>query len=132
MSYTLHTEVDGDFDDVVEATIARLDDEGFGVLCEVDVRETFRKKLDADFRRYRILGACNPPLARKALEAELALGALLPCNVIVYETDDGGVAVEAVDPERLVGVAENPALDDVAEEVRDRFEAVLSDLAAGE
>lgn len=125
MSYTMDVQVDGEFDEVLERTTAALEDEGFGVLCDIDVQATFRKKLDADFRRYRILGACNPELAHEALQYELALGALLPCNVVVYETDDGGVGVSAVDPEALLSVADNPELDSIAADVRGRFETVL-------
>ena len=131
MSYTLQRRVDGSFDAVVEATIAALKDEGFGVLCDIDVRKTLKEKLNEDFRNYRILGACNPTLAHEAMTEELELGALLPCNVIVYETDDGDVAVSAVDPEQLVGVADNPALDSIANEVHDRFERVLAAVAGG-
>jgi uncharacterized protein (DUF302 family) len=126
MSYTLQTTLDGEFESVVERTVAALEDEGFGVLCDIDVRETLKQKLDEEFRNYRILGACNPQLAHDALEEELGLGALLPCNVVVYETDEGDIAVRAVDPQQLVGVADNPALDSVAEEVHERFERVLA------
>lgn len=128
MAYTTQATVDGAFDEVVERTTAALEDEGFGVLCDIDVRATFAEKLDEEFRQYRILGACNPQLARQGLERELELGALLPCNVVVYETDDGDVAVSAVDPERLVGVTDNADLDPIAEDVVDRFERVLDAL----
>jgi uncharacterized protein (DUF302 family) len=130
VSYTIQTTLDEPFDAVVDTTTAALKDEGFGVLCDIDVQQTFAEKLDAEFRRYRILGACNPPLAHEALEEEIGLGALLPCNVIVYEADDGSVTVSAVDPRRLVGMADNPALDSVASEVRERFERVLAALDA--
>ncbi|ESP90140.1 hypothetical protein K933_01227 [Candidatus Halobonum tyrrellensis G22] len=120
--------VDGEFDAVVDRTTDALSDEGFGVLCDVDVRETFAKKLDEEFRRYRILGACNPELAYDALETELRLGALLPCNVVVYETDDGEVGVSAVDPETLLGVVGDADLDSIATDVRERFERVLDAL----
>jgi uncharacterized protein (DUF302 family) len=125
MDYTMQTRVDGEFDAVVERTIDALEDEGFGVLCDIDVRATFAEKLDEEFRDYRILGACNPKLAYEGLEDEIELGALLPCNVVVYETDGGEVAVSAVDPERLVGIADNSDLDRIAEEVAERFERVL-------
>ena len=131
MHYTMQISVDGEFDAVVDATVDALEDEEFGVLCDIDVRETLKQKLDEEFRSYRILGACNPTLAHQALEEELGLGALLPCNVVVYETDDDEVAVRAVDPERLVGVADNPALDSVASEVHGRFERVLAAVEAG-
>lgn len=120
--------VGGDFEDVVEQTTAALEEEGFGILCDIDVRETFKEKLDEEYRQYRILGACNPELAHQALGNELTLGALLPCNVIVYETDDGGVGVSAVDPEALLSVADNPDLDAIAADVRGRFESILNSL----
>lgn len=129
MDYTIQMTVDRPFDEVVSDVQAALEAEGFGVLCDIDVTGTFREKLDHEFRNYRILGACSPPLAKEALEAELSLGALLPCNVVVYEMDDGDVVVAAVDPETLVGVADNPALEPIAVEVADRFEAVLAAVA---
>ena len=126
MPYTMQRVVDSEFDVVVESTITALKDEGFGVLCDIDVKNTLQEKLGEEFRNYRILGACNPQLAHQALGKELELGALLPCNVIVYETDEGDIVVSAVDPEQLVGVADNSALDAVASEVHERFEHVLS------
>lgn len=128
MSYTLNKRVDGEFDDVVERTVGELEDAGFGVLCDIDVEATLEKKLGEEFRQYRILGACNPELAHQGLEEELELGALLPCNVIVYEADDGDVVVSPVDPEELLGVTENPELDSIGEEVRDQFKEILENL----
>ncbi|WP_248897118.1 DUF302 domain-containing protein [Haloplanus halobius] len=129
MVYTIQLSVSGDFDRVVETTIDALKDEGFGVLCDIDVQATLKEKLGEEFRQYRILGACNPTLAHEGLSEEVELGALLPCNVIVYETDDGEVMVSAVDPQQLVGIANNEALDEVANEVHDRFERVLASVA---
>ena len=129
MTYTIQTSVSGDFDQVVETTIDELKDEGFGVLCDIDVQATLKEKLGEEFRQYRILGACNPGLAHEGLNEEIELGALLPCNVIVYETDDGEIAVSAVDPQQLVGIADNEALDSIATEVHDRFERVLDSVA---
>jgi len=126
MEYTIQTSVTGEFDDVVDTTIAALEDEGFGVLCDIDIQATLKEKLGEEFRQYRILGACNPPLALDGLTEEIELGALLPCNVIVYETDNGEVMVSAVDPQQLVGIADNDALDSIATEVNERFERVLS------
>ena len=128
MGYTTQKQIDHDFDETVERTIDALAEEGFGVLCDIDVQATFAEKLDEEFRQYRILGACNPGLAYQGLEDEIELGAVLPCNVIVYETDDGSVVVSAVDPNKLVGIADNPALDSIAEDVADRFERVLDAL----
>jgi uncharacterized protein (DUF302 family) len=128
MSYTIQKATSGPFDDVVERTISALEDEGFGVLCDIDVQATFEKKLGDEFRQYRILGACIPKLAHEGLDAELELGALLPCNVIVYENDDGAIMVSAVNPARLVGIADNQALEPIANEVSERFERVLESL----
>ncbi|ELZ00227.1 DUF302 domain-containing protein [Natrialba aegyptia] len=127
MSYTLRTQVDGEFDDIVEKTIDALEDEGFGVLCDIDVRETLKKKLDEDFRQYRILGACNPQLAHQGLEHDLELGTLLPCNVVVYNDDDG-IVVSAVDPQRLIGVTDDDELDPIGDDAYERFERVLESL----
>ena len=126
MGYTMQVTVNEAFDETVETTIAALKDEGFGVLCDIDVQATLEEKLGEEFRQYRILGACNPALAHEGLTEEIELGALLPCNVIVYETDDGDVVVSAVDPQQLVGIAENEALDAIVTEVHDRFERVLA------
>lgn len=128
MSYTMDTRVQGGFDATVDRVTDALADEGFGVLCDVDVQQTFEKKLDEEYRRYRILGACNPALARQALDADLQLGALLPCNVVVYETDDGGTGVSAVDPEVLLSLVDDPDVAAVAADVRDRFRRILDEL----
>ena len=111
---------------VEQATLA-LKAEGFGVLTEIDVQATLKTKLDADFRKYVILGACNPTLAHQALTNELEIGLLLPCNVIVYE-DDGGSVVSIVDPIAMLNVTENPALESVAREARSRLERVITAL----
>ena len=126
--YTIRYDVDATFDEAVAATEDALADEGFGVLCDIDVQATLREKIDADFRQYRILGACNPPLAHEGMSAELELGALLPCNVIVFETDGGGVGVSAGDPRGLL----SPALDAGAESVADSLTAVLESLPGAE
>lgn len=106
-----------------------LKEQGFGVLTEIDVKSTLKQKLDKEFRRYVILGACNPPLAYQALSAETDIGLLLPCNVIVYE-EGGGSVVAALDPQRMMELTGNPALSDVAAEARRRLEAVLNALPA--
>lgn len=129
MEYTRQVTAPGTFDAAVETTIDALEAEGFGVLCDIDVRATFEAKLGESFRRYRILGACDPALAHEGLTEEVHLGALLPCNLVVYETDDGDVVVSAVDPERLVGITDNDALTPIATEVGDRFERVLASVA---
>ncbi|WP_265109916.1 DUF302 domain-containing protein [Halosolutus halophilus] len=128
MSYTINKRVDGEFDDVVAETIDALEDAGFGVLCDIDVQATFEKKLGEDFRQYRILGACNPGLAHQGLEEDLELGTLLPCNVVVYEGDDGAVVVSAVEPGNLLDVTGNPALESIGDDARERFEQALEQL----
>ena len=128
--YTIDQTVDAPFDEAVDRTVEALGEEGFGILSDIDVEATLREKLDVDFRRYRILGACNPPLAHQALEEELRLGALLPCNVIVYEADDGRVGVSAIDPAVMLSVVDNSTLDPVAEEVGARLERALGAVAA--
>ncbi|QLG26557.1 DUF302 domain-containing protein [Halorarum halophilum] len=128
MSYTTDKRVAGEFDAVVEQTIDALSDEGFGVLCDIDVQATFTEKLDEEFRQYRILGACNPRLAYQGLEAEIELGALLPCNVIVYKEADETIVVSAVDPTQLVGITDNPDLDSISADVSARLERVLESL----
>ncbi|MDF1561581.1 MAG: DUF302 domain-containing protein [Deltaproteobacteria bacterium] len=119
------------FDEDYEAVLARvpgaLSTEGFGVLTEIDVKATLKKKLDVDFRRYKILGACNPPFAHKVLSAELEIGLLLPCNVLVYETDEGKTVVSAIDPIAMMASAgdASPEIAAVAEEVRAKLVAAV-------
>ena len=127
-SYTMQYQVDGEFDEVVAAVTDAIAEEGFGILCDIDVQATLREKLGEEFRQYRILGACNPGLAHQAMEEELELGALLPCNVVVYETDDGTVGVSAVNPPVMLSIVGNDALDDIAAEVEERFERALGGL----
>ena len=117
-----------DYEDAVERVTAFLADEGFGVLTEIDVKTTLKKKLDIDFRRYLILGACNPQLAHRALSAEPDLGVLLPCNVVVAEREGGGCVVSAMDPVAAFGLIDNPEVQPVATEVRERLERVLDGL----
>ncbi len=117
------------YDDAVARVTELLASEGFGVLTEIDVKATLKKKLGLDFRRYVILGACNPHLAHQALAAEPAIGVLLPCNVVVMERDDGGSTVLAVSPKAAFGLVDNPAAEPLAEEVQSRLERVLSRLS---
>lgn len=127
MDYTISAQVDTDFEQTIENVTEELEEEGFGVLTDIDVQKTIEKKLGEDYRKYRILGACNPEFAHEAMEEETAIGAVLPCNVIVYE-DSGKVFVEAVDPEELVSVTENSELDELASEVKERMNRVVKAL----
>src|SRR5215469_10185539 len=129
-AYGFGTIVHLPYDQTIERTRAALKEQGFGVLTEIDVKATLKAKLDADFRPYVILGACNPPLAHRALSAELGLGLLLPCNVIVYDNLDGSSTVEAMDPQAALGlVGDNPAVAEVASEARDRLRHALDSLS---
>lgn len=128
-SYGLRVNVPLDYDEAVERTTAALKQEGFGVLTTIDVKQTLKQKLDADFRKYIILGACNPPLAHRALQAEVDIGLLLPCNVIVYETGPGQSVVAAMAPMPMIGlVGQNPGLAPVAREADERLRRVLKSL----
>jgi uncharacterized protein (DUF302 family) len=114
------------YDQAVERTRAALKDQGFGVITEIDVKATMRAKLEADFRPYVILGACNPPLAHRALSADLGLGLLLPCNVVVYDNLDGTSTVEAMDPQAALSlVGDNPVIAEVAREAHVRLRKAL-------
>lgn len=114
------------FDEAVEAITAALKEQGFGVLTEIDVRATLKKKLDVDFLPYVILGACNPPLAYKALQTERELGLLLPCNVIVYDNGDGTSTVSVIDPLQMVSVTNNPDLEPIAVDANARLRMALT------
>lgn len=127
MDYTISAQVDTGFEKTIENVTEELEKEGFGVLTDIDVQKTLKKKLDKDFRKYRILGACNPEIAHQAIEEETAMGALLPCNVIVYE-DSGKVFVEVIDPEELASVTGNPELDGMASEMKERMKEMVQRL----
>jgi uncharacterized protein (DUF302 family) len=116
------------YEQAVERVTAALKGEGFGVLTEIDVKATLKKKLDVDFRRYVILGACNPPFAYKALAAELEIGLLLPCNVIVYEQEGGGSVVSALNPMAAFGMVNNPQMQEVAEQVTEKVKRAIDSL----
>ena len=129
MSYFIAKDVKLSYEQALEAATEALKGEGFGVLTEIDVAATLKKKLDVDFPKYKILGACNPPLALKALTAENQVGVLLPCNVVVQEHRDGRVEVSAMDPVGAMQMIGNPELDAIAADVRGRLERVLAKLA---
>lgn len=118
-----------DYDTAVAQVTAELQKEGFGVLTEIDVQATLKKKLDVDFRPYKILGACNPPLAYKSLLAAPEVGLLLPCNVTVSQEADGRILVSLIDPEIMLGVVDNPALAEVACDAKERLQRVAAALA---
>jgi len=126
--YFSKTLTDTTFDDVIERTVQALKKEDFGILTEIDIKTTLKKKLGVDFPNYRILGACNPPFAYKALQAEDKIGTMLPCNVIVRETKNGHIEVAAVDPMASMMGVENEALAGIAEEVRDKLKRAVESL----
>ena len=126
-AFTLKKHLRASYDEAIARVPEALKSEGFGVLTEIDVRETLKKKLGADFRRYKILGACNPPLAHQALQTELDIGAMLPCNVVVYEGDDRRAVVLAIDPMQTVASADT-CLRGIAETVRGKLARVLEQL----
>ncbi|MBP9882737.1 MAG: DUF302 domain-containing protein [Chitinophagales bacterium] len=116
------------FDEAVEKVTEALKLEGFGVLTEIDVKATFKKKLDVDFRPYKILGACNPPYAHKALSVEDKIGIMLPCNVIIQETSDDKIEVAAVNPIASMMAVENEHLTSIAKEIKTKLERVIASL----
>lgn len=128
MSYYFSKIVDDSFDDAIERVTARLADAGFGVLTTIDVATTLKNKIDVDFQRYTILGACNPGFAHKALLAEDKIGVMLPCNVIVQEAKDGKVEVAAVDPMASMVAVQNEALGDIASQVQGMLKNVIEGL----
>ena len=128
MKYYFNKTINGTFEEVIDKVIAGLKNEGFGILTEIDVKETLKKKLDVNFKKYRILGACNPPYAHKALQAEDKIGTMLPCNVIVQEVDNGIIEVAVVNPMASMQAVENEELNDVANEITAMLENVIEKL----
>jgi uncharacterized protein (DUF302 family) len=129
MKYYMSTKVQNkNFDETLELVAEELKKEGFGVLTEIDVKATLKKKLDVDFKQYKILGACNPHFAYKALSAEDKLGILLPCNVVVEENDNGEIEVSAVDPIVSMSAVQNNNLEELAGEVKDKLTRVIKNL----
>ncbi len=128
MSYHFTTTLSMPFDEAIEKVTAALKESGFGVLTTIDVKATLKKKIDADFHPYTILGACNPHFAYKALQSEDKIGAMLPCNVVVQQKDGGEVEVSAVDPMASMQAVENPALGEIAAEVQGLLKGVIAGL----
>lgn len=124
MSYYFSKTVNLPFDEAIAKVTEELKKEGFGILTEIDVKETLKKKLDVDFRPYKILGACNPPFAYKALQAEEKIGTMLPCNVIVQQKEDG-VEIAAVDPVASMQAGDNPSLADIAQTIQSKLKNVI-------
>lgn len=131
MAYYFSKKLDLSFGETVALVTEALKRHGFGVLTEIDVKETLKKKLDIDFRPYRILGACNPAMAHKALQAEDKIGTMLPCNVVVQQGKDGQVEVSAVDPVASMQAIDNPQLAETAQQVRAMLKQVVAELEAG-
>jgi uncharacterized protein (DUF302 family) len=124
--YGLFVKTAKPYEEALAATKDALKAEGFGVLTEIDVKETMKQRLGVDFRHYDIIGACNPPLARQALSEELDIGLLLPCNVVVYEDEAGGCMVAALDPAQMMGLTGNAALGAVAAQAKERLSRALA------
>ncbi|OGO00555.1 MAG: hypothetical protein A2Y59_05895 [Chloroflexi bacterium RBG_13_52_14] len=128
MSYYFSKTLKLPFEDAVAKVTEDLKKSGFGIITEIDVKETLKKKLNVDFRKYKILGSCNPPYAYKALQAEDKIGLMLPCNVIVQELPGGRVEVAAIDPVASMAAVDNPQLGEVGQEVRAKLKAVIDNL----
>jgi len=129
MSYYFSKIVNLSFEEAVQRVTEQLKQEGFGVLTEIDVKATFKKKLDVDFRNYRILGACNPPFAYRALQAERMVGTMLPCNVIVQEVNESQTEIAAIDPVASMQAIDNPELAEIAGQVRLKLKSVVEKIA---
>ncbi len=127
MQYGFSKNVNLSYDEAIQKTTEELKKEGFGVLTEIDVKETLKKKLNVDFNKYKILGACNPPIAHKALQNEMELGLLLPCNIIVYE-NNGKTTVSAFNPMTMTKIVDNKELQEIAEEVQTKLLKVIDNI----
>jgi uncharacterized protein (DUF302 family) len=128
MPYYYNKIISGKFDDVIAKVTDELKKEGFGVLTQIDVSQTLKNKLNVDFRPYMILGACNPPFAYRALQAEDKIGTMLPCNVIVQEQPDGSVDIAAIEPMTSMQAVKNPALEQIAAEIQEKLHRVIDAL----
>ena len=128
MSYTLDKIVNLSFDDAINKITEELKKEGFGILTDIDVKATLKKKLDVDFRQYRILGACNPPFAYQALQAEDKIGTMLPCNVVVQEKENGKIEISAIDPISSMQAVQNEKLLNIAKQIQNKLKKVIDNL----
>ncbi|HED06787.1 MAG TPA: DUF302 domain-containing protein [Ignavibacteria bacterium] len=128
MSYAYSKTLSISYDEAIEHVTEELKKEGFGILTEIDVKATLKKKLDIDFKPYKILGACNPPFAYKALQAEEQIGLMLPCNVIVYVNNSGETVVAAVDPVASMKAVENENLGNIAKTIQDKLRSIIENL----
>ena len=129
MSYYFSKTLGLSFDEGIKRVTEELQKEGFGILTEIDVKDTLKKKINVDFKKYKILGACNPPFAYKALKAEKNVGLMLPCNVVVQEKDEKNIEISAIDPIESMKAIENDELRDVANEVRSKLKKVIENLS---
>jgi uncharacterized protein (DUF302 family) len=123
--YSFYKTVNLSYQEAIDKVTEELKKEGFGVLTEIDIKATLKKKLDVDFKPYKILGACNPPYAHKALQAEEQIGLMLPCNVVVYENKDDEIVVAAIDPIASMHAVNNPELGEIAVTIRDKMQSVI-------
>lgn len=128
MNYYFNKTLQGNFDDIIVKVTQGLKDQGFGILTEIDVQETLKNKLDVNFKKYKILGACNPPYAHKALLVEDKIGTMLPCNVIVQEVKNGTIEIAAVNPKASMQAVENKKLEKLAEEITEKLEIFIKKL----
>ncbi len=128
MSYNISKKLDGTFDEAIKKVTEELKKEGFGIISEIDFKEKFKEKLNVDFRNYKILGACNPSLAYKAIQQEDNIGIMLPCNILVQEHETGGVEVSAINPLESIGAVKNANLQSIAAEVSGKLKSVIEHL----
>jgi uncharacterized protein (DUF302 family) len=128
MKYSFVKQVDLPYEDALDKVTQELQKEGFGVLTEIDVKATLKKKLDVDYNKYKILGACNPPLAHQALTADPQIGLLLPCNVVVYENDEGNTVVAAIDAKAMMSVVQRDDVNTIAEQVNNKLKSVIENV----
>jgi uncharacterized protein (DUF302 family) len=128
MGYYITKKVEGDFDEIIENIVDLLAEHGFGIITRIDVDQTFKNKLDVDFRRYKILGACNPRFAHEALLKEDKIGVMLPCNIIIQEHEDKSIEVSTINPANSVGMINNPGLNNFADHIKNIMTDVLNKL----